>query len=518
MTTINNPTRLAAPVNVDPLLPRQQTGPQQHKTRLVCVVSPNFNGPKDVAQLLADLRALDLGTRPGGGPLLELRAIVVDNASTTPIVDVVPAPDDLHVEFLRLTTNTGGAGGYSAGMAHAIKRGRETGRMPEFVWLLDSDARPEPSALLGLVKAMDTYPNYVVMGSSIANPETGVVFEIGGFLDHFCGEWHPRWGEENPPPKRTVPVGYVAACSCMTRAEAIEKVGLFPDVFLKADDVEWSCRVAREMGGKVGATCDSVVTHPQWKFGETLPRYYIARNGYGAIDAMRLGARVRFFRALREMPRALAQVMIGRNDLAECHIRGLEDAAARKYFGPGAKDELKIERFIPFEKLGEHLGPMIEHIADRKVWLHGRIRLSEAKARELERQLESLGLDAPPVSRGPYIMERERFFTGLRRGVWRFLRGPKHEVGVIPVRGRPNAWARGRIQIEVMPDGFVIRRFNRRETLRHLRQFTWRGLKSAIRIGLQHTGRTTAERLPTVDNHKYEVESLRIFEPTRTRS
>ncbi|MBX3364324.1 MAG: glycosyltransferase family 2 protein [Phycisphaeraceae bacterium] len=516
MTTIPNPPRLRAPVNVDPLLPRPLASPNPANTRLVCVVSPNFNGPKDVQQLLHDLRALDLGTRSGGGALLELQAIVVDNASATPIADAVDVPDDLHVEFLRLTTNTGGAGGYSAGMARAIKRGRETGRMPEFVWLLDSDARPEPAALLALVKAMDAYPNYIVMGSAIANPDTGVVFEIGGFLDHFCGEWHPRWGEENPPPKRTVPVGYVAACSCMTRAEAIEKVGLFPDVFLKADDVEWSCRVAREMGGKVGATCDSVVTHPQWKFGETLPRYYIARNGFGAIDAMRLGARVRFFRALRELPRALAQVVIGRPDLAECHIRGLEDAAARKYWGPGAKDELVIDKFLPFEKLGEVLAPHIEQITDRRVWMHGRIRLGEQSARELAHQLEALGLDAPPIARGPFIMERERFFTGLRGGLWRLLRGPSHSIAVIPVRGRPNAWARGRIQIEVMPQGFVLRKFHRRTILRQIVSFGRRGLKAAVRIGLQHTGRTTAERLPTVDNYAYEVESIRTFEPARS--
>lgn len=457
--------------------------------------------------LLDELAGADLcmGTGKQG---LRLSVLVVDNASTVPISQSVTVPDGLDVQFLRLRSNTGGSGGYNAGMAHSIKEGRSSDDPPEFLWLLDSDARPEPSTLKNLVHAMDSNPKFVVMGSSIANPETGVVFEIGGTLDGLVGQFHPKWGEENPPPKRTVAVTYAAACSCLVRAESVEKVGLFPNVFLNGDDVEWSVRLATELKGKVGATCDSVVRHPQYKFGQTLPRYFIARNGFGPIDALRMGWRVRLFRALREIPRALAQVMIGRPDLAECHIRGLEDAAARRYFGPGAKDEFAIDKFMPFSKLAGVVGPLMRDGCDPRVWMHGRIRLSEANARELETQLESLGLDVPPVPRGPYILERERFFTGVWSGLWRVIWGPKYEVSVIPVRGRPNAWARGRIQVEVTPDGFVVRRFERRSIVKQVFGFGWRGLRAAVKIGLRRTGKKASDRLPSVDGFEYEVESL----------
>lgn len=506
LTTIPNLGSPRSPVAIDLTGPR--TGGAPRTGRRVRVVSPCFNGAKDVQILLNDLAKLDLGRAADGTPEISLSVLVVDNASTVPISQSVRVPAGLDVTFLRLKSNTGGSGGYNTGMAHSLREGRQTGLMPEFLWLLDSDARPaDELTLLGLVRAIDANPTFTVMGSSIANPETGVVFEIGGMLDSFVGQFHPRWGEENPPPKRTVEVTYAAACSCLVRAETVARVGLFPDVFLNGDDVEWSVTLAKESKGKVGATCDSVVRHPQYKFGQTLPRYFIARNGFGPIDSLKMGARVRFFRALREIPRALAQVMIGRPDLAECHIRGLEDAAARRFWGPGAKDTFKIDKFAAFTTLAEALETRLRKGARPEVWMHGRIRLTEQNAREVEAQLESLGLDVPPVPRGPYILERERFMTGVWAGFFRFVRGPKHEVAVIPVRGRPNAWARGRVQVEVTPDGFVIRDFRRWPVLKGLITFGVRGIRAATVIGLRRTGRTLRDRLPDAETYAYEVES-----------
>lgn len=506
LTTIPHLGAARLPLAID--LTGTRSGGDAREGRRVRVISPCFNGAKDVQILLNDLATLDLGRLSDGTPEISLSVLVVDNASTIPISQSVRVPEGLDVTFLRLKSNTGGSGGYNAGMAHSLREGRDTGRMPEFLWLLDSDARPaDDLTLLGLVRAMDANPAFTLMGSSIANPETGVVFEIGGTLDSFVGQFHPRWGEENPPPKRTVEVTYAAACSCLVRAETVTQVGLFPDVFLNGDDVEWSVTLAKQCKGKVGATCDSVVRHPQYKFGQTLPRYFIARNGFGPIDALKMGPRVRFFRALREVPRALAQVMIGRPDLAECHIRGLEDAAARRFWGAGAKDSFKIDKFVTFTSLASALERHIRKGARPEVWMHGRIRLTEQNAREIEGQLESLGLDVPPVPRGPYILERERFMTGVWAGFFRFLRGPKHEVAVIPVRGRPNAWARGRVQVEVTPDGYVIRDFRRWPILKGLVNCGLRGIRAATMIGLRRTGRTLRDRLPDAATYAYDVES-----------
>src|SRR5690606_10035902 len=109
----------------------------------------------------------------------ELRVLVVDNASTPPLA---PAADRLRgeaagVELLRLEANVGGSGGFNAGMAQILRDS-----WAELVWLLDSDARLDPGALTGLLAAIQR-PDVAVAGSALADPETGEVFELGGFVD-----------------------------------------------------------------------------------------------------------------------------------------------------------------------------------------------------------------------------------------------------------------------------------------------------------------------------------------------
>lgn len=439
-----------------------------------------------------DLARLDLRL-PDGSPLA-ISVLVIDNASNAPLERIEP-PAGLRVRVVRLARNTGGSGGYNAGMALALDDWHTSDPPPELFWLLDSDARPDPHALVGLVTAIDEHPEMVVVGSSIASPITGAIFEVGGRLDRFLGQFQPHYSEEEPPPARTSPVVYAAACSCIVRPEAIDRVGLFPDVFLNGDDVEWCIRLAQETGSRIGATLDSVVTHPQLKFGVTLARYYIARNAFGPIDALRLGPIVRCLRALREIPRALAQVMIGRDDLAELHIRGLEDAAAGRLWGAGAKDELPIDRFCPMRELTDHLTPAMDHARGDRVWVHPKVALAPEVARTIEAQLADLGLTTDPIPRGDYILEQEHFFTGLAGGLWRFVTGPRHPIAIVPVRGRPNAWCRGRVQIEVAPEALIVRCVHRRRMLKSLVTRSLRGVRAAVRLMLRPPAASARDRL-----------------------
>lgn len=480
------------PVAIDPAWAKSRSEQGDPSPRRVQIISPCFNAPADLRRLYEDLAALDL--RLDDGSTLAITLLVIDNASNEPLERIEP-PAGLSVRVVRLARNTGGSGGYNAGMAMALQAWHAAETPAEFFWLLDSDARPERSALTGLVHAMDTHRHMVIIGSSIASPITGDIFEIGGRLDRVFGQFRPQYSGIEPPPARTSEVVYTAACSCLVRPGAIDHAGLFPDVFLNGDDVEWCIRVAQETGGRIGATTDSVVHHPQLKFGVTLARYYIARNAFGPIDALRLGARVRLFRALREIPRALAQVMIGRDDLAELHIRGLEDAAAGRLFGAGAKDELTIDRFGPMRELGETLKPVLAHARGTRVWLHPKVRLDEGVAEEVEKQLRTLGLDVPAIPRGDYILEQEHFFTGLAGGVLRFLVGPRHPIAIVPVRGRPNAWCRGCVQIEVAPEEQIVRRVRRRHMLASAITRTLRGVRASVQLMLRPPARSASERL-----------------------
>ncbi len=70
------------------------------------------------------------------------QVVVVDNASTDGTTELLDA-DYGHLDVVHLTRNTGGAGGFAAGIERALTH------RPDLVWLLDDDtvrARPRPSA------------------------------------------------------------------------------------------------------------------------------------------------------------------------------------------------------------------------------------------------------------------------------------------------------------------------------------------------------------------------------------
>ncbi|KAA9006792.1 glycosyltransferase [Histidinibacterium aquaticum] len=68
--------------------------------------------------------------------------IVVDNASTDGTADWLSGLADPRVEILTLPENLGGAGGFEAGMRHATET-----YDPEWIVVMDDDARPEPGTL-----------------------------------------------------------------------------------------------------------------------------------------------------------------------------------------------------------------------------------------------------------------------------------------------------------------------------------------------------------------------------------
>ena len=78
------------------------------------------------------------------------RVIVVDNASTDDTATVLSQRRD--VDTVRLALNTGGAGGFAAGIQAALAGGCDA------VWLLDDDTIPQPDALAELVRAREAYP------------------------------------------------------------------------------------------------------------------------------------------------------------------------------------------------------------------------------------------------------------------------------------------------------------------------------------------------------------------------
>lgn len=433
-------------------------------------VIPCHNRHTDLSLLLSDLAALDLGPRGR----LDLNILVVDNASDAPLDEILTPVPSLNIDHLRLPRNSGGSGGFNAGIRRILSRGIP-GDATELVWLLDSDARVEPGALLPLITALESDPTLVAAGSALVDPVDGEVFEAGGSVDPATGEYDqtlpPGWDD-----KSVLRVQYLAACSLLVRRTAVERAGPLADLFLNGDDVEWCLRLARRTGGWVGAVPASRVIHPRPDRMRTGARYYAARNAFTAIAAAGGGIRARFGRALREVGRAAAQTLMGRDDLAGLHLRGLSDAAAG-VGGPAPAGVIQFEAWRGDAELAGALRQVLAVGAPR-----GRVMIRKGlipDTREVARTLNAVCVEPVVINEEP---------VGLANGAFRVVRrlvlGPPWGVAVVSARGRPGDWLAGRVVVTVAPEGFVVRRLGRGERAARLLSVLGRGAWLAVRLAL----------------------------------
>lgn len=220
------------------------------------------------ATLLAQaLDALAVQSRP-----LEA-VLVLDNASTDNSAEIA-REHPIGAQVVSLGRNTGGAGGFAAGIALAVERERA-----DLVWLMDDDTIPRPEALAELLAAREAYAgDVVVLGSR-------VVWHDG--REHPMNTPRTRPGASREAIAAAgaigaVPVRSSSFVSMLVDARAVRYHGLpVADYFIWNDDFEYSCRLLRRSDGL--AVAASVVEHLTKTFGATDadpgPRfYYEVRN------------------------------------------------------------------------------------------------------------------------------------------------------------------------------------------------------------------------------------------------
>jgi len=101
--------------------------------RVIAIVV-TFNRVSHLQQTVARLLAAEPAHLAG--------VLVVDNASSDATADWLAAQADPRLHLLRLAENRGGAGGFEAGMRHAM-----TAFDADWLLLMDDDARPAPDML-----------------------------------------------------------------------------------------------------------------------------------------------------------------------------------------------------------------------------------------------------------------------------------------------------------------------------------------------------------------------------------
>jgi GT2 family glycosyltransferase len=180
------------------------------------------------------LAAIDSQTFPAS------QLVVVDNASgesTRELLAVEAARRDGSFHSIRLEENTGGAGGFHAGMRACL-------RLPcTHMWLMDDDCEPDSEAVAELVVAAAIVGEDAVLGGNIVdlNGESVNVQPVSQRLGANCVPQYPLHLAD----------GLLETCtltfvSFLVSVDLVRKVGLpLKEFFIWGDDTEYSCRLAR---------------------------------------------------------------------------------------------------------------------------------------------------------------------------------------------------------------------------------------------------------------------------------
>jgi GT2 family glycosyltransferase len=452
----------------------------------VAAVIPCFNRRGDLQLLLNDVAGQDL--RPVDGRPIELWCVVVDNASTEPLATMA-VPAGVKIEFVRLEKNSGGSGGFNAGMRQVLSGAGLCGELgpADFLWWLDSDARAGRKCLREMVKVLARHPKVGGVGSALGDIPTGLTWETGAHIVRENGYIRPG---HSPDRRFFVHADYLAACSGLVRRIAVEKTGLFPNNFIYYDDIDWCIQMTAKTGLKVVGAPKSRAYHPPGNRRYiTWGRYYIARNCFSHIDAMRLGGWVRFKRALRELPRAAAQAMMGLDELAELHIKGLRDAMEKRFVDIEPRDVVKPLGFRPFKDIRAlvqaELAAYSKGGVAARLYVHPLLKSKIAGLEGLRRELRNVEFQWPQDRAGWARRTLEDHLLGdFVKAFWRAVTGPTADVAIVPT-GWPTSWFRGKVLIQVTTEGLLVRKPTPRKAAASAARVLWKGFKLAVGIGLR---------------------------------
>jgi GT2 family glycosyltransferase len=241
-------------------------------TETVAVVVVTFNRADLLGRMLDGLAAQT--HRPE-------TVIVVDNASTDhtrEMLDAHGASAGLDIQRIHLERNTGGSGGFRAGVRAAYDQGFDR------IWLVDDDVVPAPDCLEVLMSQDEACV------TAVREDTRGHLVEKAATDFDLSRPWSVRpkrasvetaYGERSAMPA-LVEIDVVAFEGFLVRREVVAAVGLPDDsFFIFYDDVDFALR-ARRAGYHIWAVRDAVLVR-QLEFDQkyaldTWKGYYMYRN------------------------------------------------------------------------------------------------------------------------------------------------------------------------------------------------------------------------------------------------
>ncbi|MFN4100012.1 MAG: glycosyltransferase family 2 protein [Pararhodobacter sp.] len=163
-------------------------------------------------------------------------------------------------------------GGFGAGNNHGIRAGLPDGSKPDYVFILNSDAFPEPDAIRVLVDYLDTHPEVGFAGSAIRGDDDvphvtafrfpSIASELEGAAQTGPISRLLKGSIVAPPlPAMTTKVDWLAGASVLMRQPLLDQIGLFDETFfLYFEETDLFLRGARA-GWTAAYVVESRVVH-----------------------------------------------------------------------------------------------------------------------------------------------------------------------------------------------------------------------------------------------------------------
>lgn len=247
----------------------------------------------------AVLRDLD----PLGG-----RALVVDNHSEDGSYEKLCDEVDKRGWSDRVEVFASGRNaGFGAGNNIAFRHAMSWADPPEFFYLLNPDALPDPGGMKALVDFMDRTRDSGLAGSRVRHPGGELRLSAFRFPSVFselesglrlglASRLLDRWRVSMPAPTQTCAVDWVSGASVMLRAAMLDEIGMFDEnFFLYFEETDLSLRAARA-GWKTHYVMESGAEHigqvstgmkdklkRRPKFWFESRAYYLEKNYGGAL-------------------------------------------------------------------------------------------------------------------------------------------------------------------------------------------------------------------------------------------
>ncbi|MBQ9391608.1 MAG: glycosyltransferase family 2 protein [Lachnospiraceae bacterium] len=251
--------------------------------------------------------------------------IIVDNNSTDGTKEYIADLIGKDVIYKRLKKNLGGAGGFSAGMKYAVKKGYE------YVWIMDDDTIVKKDTLEVLLKAKDEISD-----------DFGFISSSVKWIDGSDCKMNRQTYKEQISDyeksyvmKGIYPVKAATFVSLLFSSDAIKQIGLpLKEYFIWGDDKEYTLRMSNEFA--CYNVVDSQVVHKM----NNNEGSNITKDDIGRID--------RYYYAYR-------------NDFATARSQGIKDLLI--YMAGFMLNAVRIILFAPSNK-SKRLGIMLKGLKD----------------------------------------------------------------------------------------------------------------------------------------------------------